>query len=57
MQYYLEILHINDDHVVVILDGVTCKLPISVFPDHSKVGDILQLQLSFCPFKTLTQTK
>ena len=28
-------------------------LPLSILPENSKVGDILQLQISFCPFKTL----
>ena len=57
MKCFVEILRIKEDSVVVALDDATWQMPLSIFPTHSRVGDILQLHVSFCPFKTLTQTK
>jgi hypothetical protein len=67
MRCFVQILHIEDGRATVeIADGLNSgepgrkhsddlfDLPLSVLPENSRAGDILQLQASFCPFKTLT---
>ena len=66
MKCFVQILHIEDgratveiteDEKPVGLDKNSpddlMDLPLSILPENSKAGDILQLQISFCPFKTL----
>ena len=32
-------------------------IPLYLLPSNSRVGDILQLKINFCPFETLSQIK
>lgn len=70
MSCYVRILQIEDGRATVeIADGMqSCEpgqghpnsmfdLPIAVLPENSRAGDILQLQLSFSPYKTLSGLK
>jgi hypothetical protein len=67
MNCYVQILHIEDGRATVELaEGSQSNdsgqynpdslfdLPVAVLPENSRAGDILQLQVSFCPYQTLS---
>jgi hypothetical protein len=66
MKSYVQILQIEDGRAIVEITDSKSKsqgsrdelidLPLAVLPDKSRVGDILQLHISFCPYKTLSST-
>ena len=53
MKCFVGILRLEKECAIVAIDGVTWGLPLSILPEHSRPGDILQLEISFCPYKTL----
>jgi hypothetical protein len=57
MECIVEVLAIEEKYAVVKIEDKTWNLPLEIIPDHSRPGDILQIQTGFCPFKTLAQIK
>ena len=57
MKCIAELVSIEDDYAVVKIEGDNWNLPLTIVPDYSRPGDIIQIQTGFCPFKTLEKMK
>lgn len=57
MKCVVEVVSIEKEYAVIAMDEKTWNLPLAILPAHSRPGDILQIQVGFCPFHTLAQIK
>ncbi|HHT65188.1 MAG: hypothetical protein ACOX25_01565 [Caldicoprobacterales bacterium] len=57
MECVVEVVSIEEEYAVVALDQKTWNMPLAILPAHSRPGDILQIQVGFCPFRTLAHIK
>lgn len=59
MRCLIEILQIEENraNVEVIGGGDSMDIPLYLLPEHSQVGDILQLQINFSLYETLSRIK